>query len=67
MTRLLHIDAFPSRPMHGRRILRFFANVAPDAPRHWRVGEPFEILRGCSCRAIAALIQEVLAWQVIAV
>jgi hypothetical protein len=40
--RLLHIDAFPSRPMHGRRILRFFANVAPDAPRHWRVGEPFE-------------------------
>jgi len=40
--RLLHIDAFPSRPMRGRRILRFFANVAPDAPRHWRVGEPFE-------------------------
>ena len=28
--RLLHIDAFPSRPMQeGRRILRFFANVAP--------------------------------------
>ena len=27
--RLLHIDAFPSRPMRGRRILRFFANVAP--------------------------------------
>ena len=28
--RLLHIDAFPSRPMqNGRRILRFFANVAP--------------------------------------
>jgi hypothetical protein len=40
--RLLHIDAFPSRPMRGRRILRFFANVAPDASRHWRVGEPFE-------------------------
>src|SRR5476651_890607 len=40
--RLLHIDAFPSRPMRGRRILRFFANVAPDAPRRWHVGEPFE-------------------------
>jgi hypothetical protein len=40
--RLLHMDAFPSRPMRGRRILRFFANVAPTAPRHWRVGEPFE-------------------------
>jgi len=40
--RLLHIDAFPSRPMRGRRILRFFANVAPTSPRHWHVGEPFE-------------------------
>ena len=40
--RLLHIDAFPSRPMRGRRILRFFANVAPASSRHWHVGEPFE-------------------------
>ena len=40
--RLLHIDAFPSRPMRGRRILRFFANVAPASPRHWHVGQPFE-------------------------
>jgi len=40
--RLLHIDAFPSRPMRGRRILRFFANVAPASARHWQVGEPFE-------------------------
>jgi hypothetical protein len=40
--RLLHIDAFPSRPMRGRRILRFFANVAPDSTRKWHVGEPFE-------------------------
>ena len=43
--RLLHVDAFPSRPMkNGRRILRFFANVAPSggSARHWQVGEPFE-------------------------
>ena len=40
--RLLHVDAFPSRPMRGRRILRFFANVAPASARHWLVGEPFE-------------------------
>lgn len=40
--RLLHIDAFPSRPMRGRRILRFFANVAPSSPRDWHVGQPFE-------------------------
>jgi len=45
--RLLHVDAFPTRPMRGRRILRFFANVAPDTSpdggrRRWQVGEPFE-------------------------
>jgi hypothetical protein len=40
--RLLHVDAFPTRPMAGRRILRVFSNVAPDgAPRQWHVGEPF--------------------------
>lgn len=38
----LHVDAFPTRPMRGRRILRAFANIAPDGtPRAWRVGEPF--------------------------
>jgi hypothetical protein len=40
--RLLHVDAFPSRPMRGRRILRFFANIAPSSSRQWHVGEPFE-------------------------
>ena len=40
--RLLHVDAFPSRPMRGHRILRLFCNVALDgAPRAWRVGESF--------------------------
>jgi hypothetical protein len=40
--RLLHVDAFPSRPMRGHRILRLFCNIAPDgAARAWRVGEPF--------------------------
>src|SRR5579885_1645372 len=41
----LHVDAFPSRPNHGERILRVFANVNPRGePRVWRVGEPFEAL-----------------------
>ena len=40
--RLLHVDAFPSRPMRGRRILRFFANVAPVSAREWKTGQPFE-------------------------
>lgn len=39
----LHVDAFPSRPNHGRRILRVFSNINPERkPRLWRVGEPFE-------------------------
>jgi hypothetical protein len=41
--RRLHVDAFPSRPMADKRILRLFTNVAPDgAVRAWRVGEQFE-------------------------
>ena len=38
----LHIDAFPSRPNHGERILRVFSNVSLDEDRVWRVGESFE-------------------------
>jgi len=40
--RRLHVDAFPTRPTNGRRILRVFTNVAPGGvARQWRVGEPF--------------------------
>lgn len=39
----LHVDAFPSNPMRGTRLLRVFCNVNPDGePRRWRIGEPFE-------------------------
>jgi hypothetical protein len=38
----LHIDAFPSRPNHGERILRVFSNVSLGEDRVWRVGESFE-------------------------
>jgi hypothetical protein len=38
----LHVDAFPSRPLQGLRIMRIFTNVNPSAPRMWRVGEHFE-------------------------
>lgn len=38
----LHVDAFPTRPMRGRRIMRLFSNIHPGAtPRVWNVGEPF--------------------------
>ncbi len=39
----LHVDSFPSNPMHGKRLLRVFHNLNPHGePRAWRVGEPFE-------------------------
>ena len=38
----LHVDAFPSRPNHGERILRVFCNVSPGEDRVWRIGESFE-------------------------
>ncbi len=41
----LHVDAFPSRPIHGQRIIRVFHNINPHGTlRVWRVGEPFERL-----------------------
>jgi 3-deoxy-D-manno-oct-2-ulosonic acid (Kdo) hydroxylase len=43
---LLHTDAFPTRPTHGARILRFFNNVHPTRTRDWVVSDPF--------RAVAA-------------
>lgn len=43
--RRMHVDAFPSRPNYGERILRVFANVNPHGePRVWRVGESFETI-----------------------
>jgi hypothetical protein len=42
----LHVDAFPSRPTHGTRILRVFHNLNPRDDRVWRVGEPFETMAG---------------------
>ncbi|MGQ5908577.1 Kdo hydroxylase family protein [Serratia sp. IR-2025] len=38
----LHVDAFPSRPNYGERILRIFTNINPHGEhRQWRVGELF--------------------------
>jgi hypothetical protein len=38
---LLHIDAFPSRPTGGSRILRLFANINPTDPRVWAISDTF--------------------------
>jgi hypothetical protein len=41
---LLHVDAFPTRPTHGRRILRLFVNLNPTDPRVWATADPFPAL-----------------------
>ncbi|MGB7977807.1 MAG: Kdo hydroxylase family protein [Chlamydiales bacterium] len=41
---LLHVDAFPTRPLHGSRIFRFFTNINPVEERHWVTSDGFEEL-----------------------
>jgi hypothetical protein len=41
---LLHVDAFPSRPTQGGRILRIFTNLHPDRVRVWLVTDRFAAL-----------------------
>jgi len=41
---LLHVDAFPSRPTRGGRILRIFTNLNPSKVRVWNVTGPFDAL-----------------------
>jgi hypothetical protein len=58
--RRLHVDAFPSRPNYGERILRVFTNLNPHgAPRVWRVGEPFE----AAARRFLPQSKTYSAWQ----
>jgi hypothetical protein len=38
---LLHVDAFPSRPTNGYRILRLFVNISTTDPRVWVTSHPF--------------------------
>lgn len=55
------MDAFPSRPNYGKRILRVFANINPEgAPRVWRVGEDFESV----ARQFLPRAKPYSAWQV---
>jgi hypothetical protein len=41
---LLHVDAFPTRPVFGDLILRCFTNVNAEQPREWLTGDPFAVL-----------------------
>ena len=58
--RRLHVDAFPSRPNRGERILRVFTNLNPNGePRIWRVGEAFEEI----ARRFVPRAKPYVAWQ----
>jgi len=48
---LLHVDAFPSRPTAGGRILRVFTNINPTRARSWIVSDPFEKLAAMHAQA----------------
>jgi hypothetical protein len=41
---LLHVDAFPTRPTNGDRILRLFTNIHPSTPRGWMTTDCFDVL-----------------------
>lgn len=58
--RRMHVDAFPSRPNYGERLLRVFTNVNREGePRVWRVGEPFEDV----ARRFLPKVKPYSAWQ----
>jgi hypothetical protein len=41
---LLHVDAFPTRPVFGNLILRCFTNVNTEQSREWMTSDPFATL-----------------------
>lgn len=40
----MHIDAFPTRPTHGDRILRLFTNIHPTRDRVWGTADTFQAI-----------------------
>ena len=49
---LLHVDAFPTRPTNGDRILRIFTNLNPSKNRVWRTSETFDVFAPRLVRSI---------------
>jgi hypothetical protein len=56
----MHVDAFPTRPTHGGRILRLFTNIHPTRDRVWGTADPFEKI--AERHAVAAGLMEVSGW-----
>jgi hypothetical protein len=38
---MLHVDPFPTKPLHGARILRFFTNVSATESKYWITSNSF--------------------------
>jgi hypothetical protein len=62
---LLHVDAFPSRPTRGARILRVFTNVNPSKDRNWVIGERFPQLahRFANAAGLTKYANQSKAWS----
>jgi hypothetical protein len=60
---LLHVDAFPSRPTQGHRILRFFVNINPTEPRMWVTSDPFPQLLEKYGRTVGLPSANGLGWS----
>jgi hypothetical protein len=60
---LIHVDAFPSRPTQGQRILRFFVNVNPTEPRIWVTSDPFHVLLENHGRHVGLPTEHGLPWS----
>ena len=66
---LPHVDAFPTRPTNGDRILRFFTNINPLQNRVWMTTQSFEVIaprfarvlglpRARSTNTVASVVRE---------
>jgi 3-deoxy-D-manno-oct-2-ulosonic acid (Kdo) hydroxylase len=49
---LPHVDAFPTRPTNGDRILRLFTNINPTQNRVWITSQTFEVIGPRFAKAI---------------
>ena len=60
---LLHIDAFPSRPTNGNRILRVFSNINPREPRRWVTTDAFDVLASQFTGSAALTLPVATQWR----
>lgn len=49
---LPHVDAFPTRPTNGNRILRLFTNINPSQNRVWITSQTFDVIAPRFAKAI---------------